>query len=294
MNSRSAALRLHVESALAGRVPSPFRLRHLHDLQTVPAGIPQIDSLTGGLPRGGLTEIFGPPCSGRTSLLLSALASRTAAAEVCALVDARDAFDPHSAAAAGVKLDQLLWVRCANVEQAMRSTDLLIHGGGFGLVALDLSDIPPHLVRHVPLNVWFRLRRAVENTPTLLLLLGQESHAKTCASLVLRLEGEPARWSASSADDSPGAHTPLATLPPSCAQLLDGAGSRAEIIRSRMQTAVAGISPVAFFSAAADGPEAYFETEAAWKRFTSATNSSPDLLHAPAHKPKSKGGRAPR
>jgi hypothetical protein len=66
---------------------------------------------------------------------------------VCALVDARDSFDPHTASAAGVALQQLLWVRCRNIEQALRSTDLLIQGGGFGLVAVDLSDVPSQTVR---------------------------------------------------------------------------------------------------------------------------------------------------
>ena len=182
------ALRSKVESALAGRVPAPFTYRDRKVMETVSAGIPTVDSLAGGLPRGGLTEICGPPCSGRTSLLFSALALRTAEAEACALVDGRDGFDPHAAEAAGVELKQLLWVRCRNIDQALRATDLLLQGGGFGLIALDLSDIPPETIRYVPLNVWFRFRRAVEDSPTVLMLLEQESNAKTCASLVLRLE----------------------------------------------------------------------------------------------------------
>ena len=189
------ALRSKVESALAGRVPAPFTYRDRKVMETVSAGIPAVDSLAGGLPRGGLTEICGPPCSGRTSLLFSALASRTAEAEVCALVDGRDGFDPHAAEAAGVELKQLLWVRCRNIDQALRATDLLLQGGGFGLIALDLSDIPPETIRYVPLNVWFRFRRAVEDSPTVLMLLEQESNAKTCASLVLRLDAGRARWS---------------------------------------------------------------------------------------------------
>ena len=57
------------------------------------SGIPGIQ-----LPRGGLTEIYGPASSGRTSLLVSILAEATARQEICALVDAEDAFDPASAA----------------------------------------------------------------------------------------------------------------------------------------------------------------------------------------------------
>lgn len=226
-----SALRAQVESALAGRIPAPFTYRDCKIAETVPAGIPEIDSLTGGLPRGGLTEICGPNCSGRTSLLISALASRTADAEACAFIDGRDAFDPHSAEAAGVKLSQLLWVRCRNIDQALRSTDLLLQGGGFGLVVLDLGDIPAETVRYVPLNVWFRFRRAVEDTPTIFLVLEQVPHAQTCASLVLRMGMEAARW-------SPAIERDRATLfQEPHALLFDGSLLRAEVVRSRVQPA---------------------------------------------------------
>src|ERR1700689_3032582 len=99
MAANLALLRSQVESALAGRVSSPFAYRDRQTVDTISAGIPEIDSLVGGLPRGSLTEICGPSCSGRTSLLISALASITMKEEVCALVDGCDAFDPHSAQA---------------------------------------------------------------------------------------------------------------------------------------------------------------------------------------------------
>ena len=194
MNERAAALRLQVETALAGRVVGPLEYRDRSVVEVVSTGIAEIDELTGGLPRGCLTEIFGRAGSGRTSLLLAMMAARTREGEVCALVDGRDAFDPAAGLAAGVSLRQLLWVRCKNIEQALRATDLLIQGGGFGLIALDLSDVAARVVRQVQLNVWFRFRRAVEGTATVLLLMGEESHAKTCASLVLRMEGEAGVW----------------------------------------------------------------------------------------------------
>jgi hypothetical protein len=225
MHSKSAALRLHVESALAGRIASPFRLPHVESPCTVPAGVPVLDKITGGLPRGGLTELYGGPCSGKTSFLQSALATRTANSEVCALVDAQDSFDPARAETAGVSLRQLLWVRCRNLDHALRSVDVLLHGGGFGMVAMDLSDAPARLVRQIPLNVWFRLRRTVENTSTILLVLARESNAKTCASLVLRLEKEAAAWSLRERSlPSRVFHTP--------ACLLDGWTAASEVIRS--------------------------------------------------------------
>jgi len=231
MSGNLAALRLQVETALAGRVTAPFSYRDRKLVEMVSAGIPEIDALTGGLPRGGVTEICGSPCSGRTSLLVSALASRTAQAEVCALVDGRDAFDPHAAAAAGVELKRLLWVRCRNIEQALRSTDLLLQSGGFGMIAVDLSDILPATVRHVPLNAWFRFRRAVEDTPTILMLLEQEPNAKTCASLVLRVGFEGTRWVGTASENRAGDFCAAN----SSACLLEGAGVRAEVVRSSVQ-----------------------------------------------------------
>jgi recombination protein RecA len=318
----------------------------------VPCGIDAVDALTGGLPRGSLTEICGPASSGRTTLLFAALAEATTRGEVCALVDASDCFDPLSAQQAGVELDRVLWVRCneqqsafsnrhsakantgttriadqqiaaagskgeqrhkqretrfinsgmkncgsrgvhtqlysgmpeipeinvltrpeqryrdisklkqgdysepgrippksehsalsiqhsanenprtnhgfarirtnpkseignqkseienllatwnlepgrrlsaagraelSRVEQALKVTDLLLQSGGFGLIAVDLGNISVRSARRVQLTSWFRFRRAVENTATVLLVLEREAHARSCASLVLEL-----------------------------------------------------------------------------------------------------------
>jgi len=82
--------------------------------ELVSIGIPEIDALTGGLARGCLTEIYGLPSSGRTSVMLSAIAAASQRREACALVDVSDALDPHSAADSGADLQQLLWVRCSS------------------------------------------------------------------------------------------------------------------------------------------------------------------------------------
>src|SRR5260370_25459118 len=98
-------------SSLAAVVPaSRLDLRLAPEM--VSSGIPQLDLLTGGIARGCLTEICGTASSGRTSVLLFALARATQRGEVCALVDASDAFNPASAAAAGMEMSRLLWVRC--------------------------------------------------------------------------------------------------------------------------------------------------------------------------------------
>jgi hypothetical protein len=103
---------------------------------------------------------------------------------------------------------------------------LLLHGGGFSLVAVDLSGTPARLVRQIPLSFWFRLRRTVENTSTILLVLSRESNAKTCASLVLCMGTTAVRWSLQNRQYlSRDFHTP--------ASMLDGWTTTVEIIRSK-------------------------------------------------------------
>ncbi|MBV8729626.1 MAG: hypothetical protein JO336_07440 [Acidobacteriia bacterium] len=187
----AAVLQKQFESLL--HMPFGWQERPLPE--TIPTGVAELDRTIGGLPRGCLTEIFGSPSSGRASLLASVLAVATRREEVCALVDAEDSFDPLSAAAAGVSLERLLWVHCGhNAEHALKAADLLIQGGGFGLVALDLADTPAATARRISLTSWFRLRRAVENTATVLIAVARQSNAKTCASLMLECTRERASW----------------------------------------------------------------------------------------------------
>jgi hypothetical protein len=191
----AAVLKKQFESMLGGHLD--WQSRPMPEL--VRSGVSEVDIAIRGLPRGGLTEIIGPASSGRTSLLVAILAEATAREEVCALVDAEDSFDPISAAAAGVRLPRLLWVRCNhNAEHALKAADLLIQGGGFGLVAMDLGDTPPETARRISLTSWFRLRRGVEHTPTVLVTVARQSNARTCASLVLECARERVAWSGAS------------------------------------------------------------------------------------------------
>jgi len=242
--------------------------------EMVSIGIRDLDSLTGGLPRGCLTEICGPDSSGRTSVLLAALAAATRREEACALVDASDALDPTSAAAVGVGFGRLLWVRCGGadvgsqplavsrypsafrhqnspsgfdppgarperrsprsafpVEQALRVTDLLLQSGGFGMVAVDLGDIPFRNARRIPLASWFRFQRAVEHTPTVLLAITQAPCAQSCAALSLKLRPSAiGRHSSGKLTDigsqfSASSHT----------HLFEGLKIEGEILRSRLE-----------------------------------------------------------
>lgn len=257
---------------LAGVTPAS-RLKAFPTPEMVSSGIPAIDALTGGLPRGCLTEVCGPASSGRTSILLAALGAFTQREEVCALVDATNAFDPRSAAAGGVSFERLLWVRCCHaerseaslppgarvsrfarndhsktnrtfateerkVEQALRVTDLLLQSGGFGMVAIDLGDVPLQTARRIPLTTWFRFQRAVEKTPTVLFVIGQIPCALSSATLLVRLKSQSV-ISPSWSKKEPSAFCPppsekSGTLP-AHAQFLEGFHVEGELLRSRLE-----------------------------------------------------------
>jgi recombination protein RecA len=108
----AAELRMQIESALAERIPAALSFRPRVMPELLPCGLAAVDAvLGGGLPLGGITELTGAHSSGRTTLVLSALAEVTRRGESCAYVDASDALNPVSAAALGVDLRRLLWVR---------------------------------------------------------------------------------------------------------------------------------------------------------------------------------------
>jgi recA bacterial DNA recombination protein len=281
---KTAEILAHVGaiSSLAAVVPaSRLDLRWAPEM--VSSGIPQLDLLTGGIARGCLTEICGTASSGRTSVLLFALARATQRGEVCALVDASDAFNPASAAAAGMEMSRLLWVRCgekypsrkhssaarragcaktsdscqgtpsglpqvaekkfgfsrweSQLGQMLKVTDLLLQSNGFGMIALDLGDVPVPSARRIPLASWFRFRRAIEHTPTALLVLEQQPIAGSCSSVLVKVSGARSQvagkgLSAVSSQLS-GNRASYLELPHS--ELLDQFEITAELLRSRLE-----------------------------------------------------------
>src|SRR3954471_20103695 len=167
-----------------------------------PSGVSALDArLGGGFPRGQLFELVGPRSSGRTSLLLRMMAAATARGELVALVDALDMLDVESAAAAGVDLDRLLWIRghlVVNqgmarelnqraIEQAIRAFTLVLQAGNFGLVVFDVADAPADTVRRLPFTTWLRLQRMVEGSQTAGVLVGTEAMARSSAGLTVKL-----------------------------------------------------------------------------------------------------------
>src|SRR5438552_18784924 len=133
-----------------------------NDGDVVPTGITALDArLGGGFPRGQLSELVGPRSSGRTSVLLRMIAAATARGELVALVDALDRLDVVSAAAAGIDLDRLLWIRglvvpnpglCRDLNQralvqAVRALTLVLSAGNFGLVVFDAGQATADAIR---------------------------------------------------------------------------------------------------------------------------------------------------
>ena len=112
----------------------------------------------------------------------------------------------------------------ARLEQVLKSTDLILQSGGFGLVALDLAGIPEKFVRRIPLASWFRFQRAVEHTKTALLVISEVPCAQTCAALVLKFQREPS---------SALSHQPSGK--PTHAELLKDMRIEAELVRSRLE-----------------------------------------------------------
>lgn len=141
--------------------------------------------------RGEITEIVGRPSSGRTSLFTACLRAVTRREAVAALVDAEQAFDPASAARAGVDLRRLLWVRCGGRRDlALRAADLLVRCPGFAVIGLDLGEAPPRL----PLTLAFRLKFAVERTEAALLIVSRRRVTGSGASLVVETERDAIDW----------------------------------------------------------------------------------------------------
>lgn len=194
---RAAFSKAEIESEISSRFGSAFKIHEKRLAEITSTGIKQIDEfIEGGLPRGAITEIFGHASSGRTTFLLSSLAHATTQEEVCALIDINDVFDPHTASQAGINPDRLLWVRCNNnLEHAFKAADLILQAGGFGMVILDLGDVPAKSAKRIISSWWYRFRRTLEATSTAMIVITEESCVGSRAALALELNQETCVWS---------------------------------------------------------------------------------------------------
>jgi hypothetical protein len=164
--------------------------------------------LRGGLPRGQLCELAGPPSAGRTTLLLHVIAAATRRGELAVLIDPCDRLDVASALTAGVDLDRLLWVRGdvsqasahglparalveRTLDRALKALNLVLQAGGFGIVALDVADIPVAALKRLPFTTWLRVQRIVEGTDTACVLVVPEPLARSAGGVTLMLGARP-------------------------------------------------------------------------------------------------------
>jgi recombination protein RecA len=275
------------QSERSVKVCPASRLEVRHKPEMLSSGVAELDAISGGIPCGCMTVLWGGASSGKTSALLAALARNTQDEGTCVLIDASDSFDPYSADAAGMNLGRLLWVRCGDgrssvfglrpsaehialrggnqepraesrgprvnsqrpttndqgrvsirrttydvrrntqaefrLEQMLKSADLILQSGGFGLVALDFAGIPEKYVRRIPLASWFRFQRAVEHTKTALLVISEFACAQSCAAVAVQLSVASGQWAATN------------TQRPTHAELLRETRIDTELMRSRLE-----------------------------------------------------------
>jgi hypothetical protein len=127
------------------------------------------------------------------TLLLQLVAAATTRGEIAAFVDPLDRLDVSSAAAAGVDLSRLLWIRGQEIERALKALNLVLQAGGFGVVAIDLADVPPDALRQIPFTTWMRVQRTIEGSDTVCVLLTSAPLARSAGGLTLSLTGR-ATW----------------------------------------------------------------------------------------------------
>lgn len=229
-----SALRLkNLDRTLTSSLPACDRQ---DDSACMPTDVAGLDAcLRSGVPRGQLSEVAGPRSSGRTTLMLQLVAATIRRGELAAVVDTFDRLDVASAAAAGIDLTRLLWVRGQaiskteaavdsrwvpgyetgahtgtdtgpdaggwrrspvasglierTIDRALKALNLVLQAGGFGLVVLDLADVPVATLRRIPFTTWLRVQRAVEGRDTACVLVVPEPLARSAGGLTVSLTG---------------------------------------------------------------------------------------------------------
>ncbi len=194
-------------------------------------------ALSGGLPRGQVSEVVGPASSGRTSFAWAALAAATLRGESVALIDTFDRFDPPTAHACGIELSRLLWVRGQAVsktavaidpawlpgvravngpgtfmerviDRAIKSLNLVVQSGVCTLVVLDLIDVPANALRRLPASTWFRIERAIEGSDTAVLILSAIPVARSAGGRSIVMGDFPASSASPARGATPGKDCP--------------------------------------------------------------------------------------
>jgi hypothetical protein len=158
-------------------------------------------------------------------LVWAALAAATRRGETVALIDTFDRFDPPTAAACGIVLPRLLWVRGQAVskttvavdpawlpgvravtgpgtfverviDRALKSLNLVVQSGVCTLVAIDLIDVPATALRRLPAATWFRIERAIEGSDTAVVIVAAQPVARSSGgrSIALGSDARQVKW----------------------------------------------------------------------------------------------------
>jgi hypothetical protein len=150
----------------------------------IPTGWSALDSLLGGgLPRGAITQFLIPNISSGAATILHEIIA--AMHDVCvALIDSKDCFEPFP------DHPLLLWIRCNNVFQALKATDLILRDGNLSLAILDFKENPDKELRKIPATAWYRFQRITEQNRSALLAITRHpivNSAQITVSTVHRL-----------------------------------------------------------------------------------------------------------
>jgi hypothetical protein len=208
------AARARIEDLLKARkLDATILQADAHDpaLRVESTGLAALDaSMAGGWPCGETSEIVGPASSGRTAVLWASLSAATTRGQFVALVDGLDSFDPRPAAEMGMDLARVLWIRGTPIEgrpratrgrahddpyarlvdRAIKAFGLVLDAGGFGIVVLDLADVPAKWLARLPFTTWRRLQRMVEGRETIALVMAPEPVARSARGITLRLSAD--------------------------------------------------------------------------------------------------------
>ena len=176
-----------------------------------PSGIAVLDdALAGGWRRGELSDVVGGPSSGRTGVMAATCAAAIRRGEIVAIVDAFDRLDAVTFAAAGVDLSRVLWVRgpaltlpgrpqlvATAVMNAIRSFDLILRAGGFGIVILDAAGVPARAFRDLAPATWLRLAHVIAGQTAVGLLMADCPLGRSARGVTVRLSSTR-RWTGTS------------------------------------------------------------------------------------------------
>jgi hypothetical protein len=154
---------IELRKILAERYPRQTGTRSL----CIPTGWSPLDSLLGGgLPKGAITQLLIPNISSGGAIVLhEIIEAMHDVSQYVALIDSKDCFEPVA------DHPLLLWIRCNNILQALKATDLILRDGNLSLVILDFKENPDKELRKIPGSAWYRFQRIIEENRNTLLAI---------------------------------------------------------------------------------------------------------------------------